>query len=269
MIEAEERTALRRAVYQVLLAMVRIMVRCGIGQPEFSEICKKSFVTAASRDTTASKASSTSQIALATGLSRKEVKRIRGTQSVSLDANVARSPAAKLLHYWYTEPEFLDALRQPKALPLTGHDQAFDTLVKRVAGDVPVGALRTALLRAGAVQECGDGSLRAVKRYFVPGDVDEKILEGLNFGFCNLIDTIAFNTTMGLLDEARFQREVHSPHIPAERLDEIRLKLQKALEEASIELDDFLAQFERTGTDEEHVDVGVGIYYVDEDMPTD
>jgi hypothetical protein len=52
----------------------------------------------------------------------------------------------------------------------------FTDLVRAVAGDVPPGAVRAELLRAAAMIELENGMLRPTKRYFVPGDFDEKAI---------------------------------------------------------------------------------------------
>ena len=103
-------------------------------------------------------------------------------------------PPARVLHLWFTDPRFLDVERAPVDLPFEGDFPSFSDLVKAAGGDVPPGAVRAELLRAAAVTEMPNGSWRPTKRYFVPGDFDEKtvtILSGILFP---MISGVAHNS---------------------------------------------------------------------------
>ena len=63
-----------------------------------------------------------------------------------------------------------------------GSGISFSSLVKRCAGDIPVGAMRTELKRIGAISENTDGLLVVNTRQHLPKDVNERLLNGIEFG---------------------------------------------------------------------------------------
>lgn len=89
------------------------------------------------------------------------------------------SPPAKVLVHWHNAPELLTPDAKPKILPFEGEAVSFTNLVKLQAGDIPPGAMRTELIRVGAVEQHSDGMLEAKKRSFVTTGVDERLVEGL------------------------------------------------------------------------------------------
>jgi hypothetical protein len=258
----------------VMLGFARTMLRCGMGYSEFAELCKQAFVEAAADVTEIQdRRNNTARVSVVTGLSRKEVSRIRREhKDVFRESLTSENPAAELLHRWFTDSAYLDAMATPRALPFEGDKPSFCDLVKEVAGDVPAGAIRTELLRAGAICEAPDGLLLATTRHFVPGDVDERILQGLGFGVRTLAETVAFNSDPVNQESGRFQREVHSPQIEPDRVEQVREVMRQVLTDLSIQVDDFLSAIETTSATyddpdlQEYVRIGVGLYYTDEEV---
>ena len=96
-----------------------------------------------------------------TGLTRKEVKRIRDRiASGELQVKVKTTPLSDVLHHWHAQQEFTDTHGRPKVLPFTGAEHSFTELVKNYGGDIPAGAMRTELKRVGAVDEDEQGNLK-------------------------------------------------------------------------------------------------------------
>lgn len=177
------------AMYACMRPLARVMLRSGITYKSFAEVAKTAFVHEAmlERDSKGRNTNS-SRVAVRTGLSRKEVRRVSETTSddrQAADAKVDHSgPPARVLHLWFTDPRFVDNAGTPLDLDFEGDSPSFADLVKAAGGDVPPGAVRAELLRAGAISEMPNGSWRPTKRYFVPGDFDEKtvtILSGILF----------------------------------------------------------------------------------------
>lgn len=97
----------------VLLPIVKLMLRCGVGCSEFVAVVKTVFVQAATEDYgLRGRPTNVSRVAAMTGLSRKEVRRIRsekGSQRWTRDMEV--TPANTVLHYWHFDPDFAEVSR--------------------------------------------------------------------------------------------------------------------------------------------------------------
>jgi Family of unknown function (DUF6502) len=183
-------------VYACLRPFARVMLRSGVTYRSFAEIAKTAFVHEAmlGRDAKG-RITNASRVAVRTGLSRKEVRRVSeltlvkdGPKSQAADH---AGPPARVLHAWHFDKRFVGADGSPLDLCFEGESPSFTELVKAVGGDVPPGAVRAELLRAGAVQDLENGLLRPMKRYFVPGDFDEKaitVMSGMLFPFISGVD---------------------------------------------------------------------------------
>jgi hypothetical protein len=68
---------LRKTLRKILLALVRTLLRNGMAYGEFDQVARKCFVDVAYRDfTPAGKKQTISNVAILTGLNRKEVKKL-------------------------------------------------------------------------------------------------------------------------------------------------------------------------------------------------
>jgi len=259
----QERTMV--AILEALKPIARALLRNGIGFREFVDVAKMAFVDVASRDYgIRGRPTNISRVAVMTGLTRKEVKRLRGVTPDGGSLIIRRSPPADLLHYWHTDPDYLTRNGVPKQLPYEGSAASFVSLVKRCAGDVPPGAMRTELKRIGAIVERENGELEAVKRHFIPSDDDDRLELGLNLGLQPLASTIAFNCDSNRQGPARFQRISYSAWIDRDDLLAVQDSLSKKLGRFLVEIDHELAAAEG---DQESVEqsnlsrVGVGVFF--------
>jgi hypothetical protein len=181
----ELQTRLLRSVYACIRPLARLLIRSGVTYKTFGELAKAAFVHEAMLESDSKgRLTNTSRVAVRTGLSRKEVRRI-------CDAGIAQKvrvdhfgPPARVLDVWHSDPRFVDATGTPRDMPFEGEMPSFSDVVRAAGGDVPPGAVRAELIRASAVVELDNDHLRPTKRYFVPGDFDEKaitILSGILF----------------------------------------------------------------------------------------
>jgi len=154
-------TRVLRAVYSTLRPITRLLIRFGITYSQFSEISKIAFVVEANREKdTNGRPLNASRIAVKTGISRKEVRRIRELKLSSSRSSVwvdGSAVPAQLLHLWYTDARYLDSAGMPLQLQMMGPCPSFADLVRRVSGDVPLGAVRAELKQAGAIEEKSAG----------------------------------------------------------------------------------------------------------------
>jgi len=252
------------ALLQAMKPIVRALLRCGIGFREFAEVGKTAFVQVATEDYgLRGRPTNVSRVAVMTGLTRKEVKRLRESSSIGDSLISRRSSPADLLHFWHTDPDYLDD-GVPKRLPYKDGAISFYNLVKRCAGDVPPGAMKTELKRIGAIVDQDNGELEVVKRFFIPSDVDERLELGLSRELTPLASTIAFNCDPDRKGPARFQRMSDSSLIDRDDLLAVQEKLSAKLGEFLTDVDEQFAQLEVSyeKSDQKNLcRVGVGMFF--------
>lgn len=260
------------AVLRLLRPLVRILLRNGMSYGTFADLTRWVYVDVAMQEfTIKGRKQSTSRVAVLTGLSRKEVKRLQGIERPDDKAQDEKyNRAARIIAAWRREPEFKNADGEPSTLSISGPWSTFSDIVRRFSGDVPVRAVLDELLRIGAVQQLDNGNIALVKKAYVPekSEVDKIHILGTDVG--HLLGTIDHNLNP-VHTEARFQRKVAYDNLPAEALPAFKKisfkKAQKLLEQ----LDGWLAENDRDvnpsveGTGR-HM-AGLGIYYFEEPYP--
>jgi hypothetical protein len=253
--------------------MARLLLRSGITYQQFEAVAKRAFVKEAALDADVrGRTTNTSRIAVKTGLSRKDVKRLR--ESLVTDATSdsgftadQSGPPARVLHAWHVDRRFLGRDSKPRDLDFQDEGSGFCALVRAVAGDVPPGAVRAELRKAGAVVELEDGRLRVVKRYYVPGNVDEKALTVMSGMVFPLIAGVAHNTDPSRTAGGFIQRYAFSQSLSMEALDRFR-EWSRGQATVFIEkIDDWLAEHESDSAETSPKDsadcgsAGIGIFY--------
>jgi hypothetical protein len=211
-----------------------------------------------------------------TGISRKEIKKIREQEDPTRwTPAMELSPGNLLLHYWHYDEDFYQEPGVPRALPLDG-EGGFTALVRRYAGDIPPGAVKEELKRAGVVDE-RDEAIRVMKRYFQPEELDADFIRNIAFSIRSVATTVVHNAKLVCRPdfnqhlnerEGRFERFVWSDHLGVENQDAfrcwVRTKGARFIEDA----DDWIGENE-TSKDSWNTQtgktVGVGLYYFEDD----
>lgn len=272
--EIQERVLV--ATIACLRPLARVLLRSGVNYRQFADIAKSAFIeeALAERDARGRQAN-VSRIAVRTGLSRKEISRIRdqrmlGESRTAAPENVVRSSghAARALQLWHSNSRFLLNDGSPRDLPFTGEGESFTSLVRLVGGDIPAGAVRAELTGAGAVVELPTGQLRPVKRYFVPGNVDEELVVGLTHIVHPVIEGLARNTGVTKKDPF-IQRLAYSDRLSPAALPLFRQIARVRCADFVQSIDDWLGSNEirMEGQTEATTRVGVGVFYYEGDPP--
>ena len=259
------------ALLVALRPLARALLRAGIGYREFAEISKTAFVGIATKDYgLRGRPTNISRVAVMTGLTRKEVKRIRNkTEAGEASVVIRMPPMTELLHRWYTEDDFVDARGLPQPLPFDGPGITFSDLVRRYGGDIPPGAMRTELKRIAAVEESEDGTLTALRRNTTGADVYEKFVSSLVISVYPAALTLAHNTDSANIDNTWVQRTATTKYIREEDLPRIQRVARDRLAEFTESIDDLFAAYESLYKRDEPVSpskaVGVSVTYFEED----
>ena len=267
----DARKHLETAIRRLLRPLVRILLRQGLSFNEFAELAKREFMEIAWDEFTPEGARpSDSRVAIMTGLTRKEVKRLRELRSDD-DADARgqhKNRASRVLSGWYRDPEFCGDDGEPRILPMDGSDNSFSQLVKRYSGDMPPRAMLDELKRVGAVTAMPDGQIQVNSRSYMPSADDPQVIRLFGDSVSDLINTWSHNLQAQNGDKW-LQRHVRSPRV-SKRAVPLFKRLARDNGQQFLEtLEDWLLSHEpnqakaSNGEQPEHTEVGVGIYFFD------
>ena len=244
-------------------------MKAGVGYREFAEISKCAFVDVATSDYgLRGRPTNISRVAVMTGLTRKEVKRLRDKISSGLHAEAVRViPPAEILDRWHSDSDYIDSNGRPLTLTFDGPSPSFSGLVKKYGGDIPPGAMRTELKRVGAVTEGENGELTVKKRYFRPFEIDEQLERSLSQATYGL--GLAVDHNLGTpSDKAWVERIAYSTKIRASDSARVRRISQDRAAEFVESIDDLFSAYETIYSEDGHEEtptvVGVGVYYFED-----
>ena len=258
------------ALLTALRPLARALLRAGIGYREFAEISKTAFVDVATKDYgIRGRPTNISRVAVMTGLTRKEVRRLRNKSESGDEVEVSRPmPMAVILHRWYTESDFIDSSGKPRDLIFDGGEHSFSELVRRFGGDIPPGAMRTELKRISAIEETDSGVLRVLKRNVSGREVNERLADGLELLVYPTILALANNTGLEPGEETWVMRTAATSGVRESDVPRLRRISSDRLAEFVESIDDLFAAYE-TLHDDDPADasqraLGVGVIYFEE-----
>lgn len=256
--------------YQVLLGpLIRILLRHGISYAEFSEIAKAVYVEVALKDfKVAGRKATRTRVAVMTGLTRKEVKRV--IDEAIKDRYEPKSKYSRLgrvLVGWHTDTDFTGPYGLPLELQYETNnpgEPTFAELVKRHSGDMSPRSILDELIRVGAVKETDAGWYRVLRREYITDAQGRDTFERTGFIVRNFINTVDFNMTKSAPGKGRFERHVFpADGIRAEDLPRFDAFLRDRCQTLLEELDNWLAKLPipDTSKGDEILHTGVGVYH--------
>lgn len=256
--------------------LARMLLRSGIGYRQFSELAKTAFMQEAlgERDSRG-RTTNVSRVAVRTGLSRKEVARLRtrlasGAACGKCDGDSVyhSNHAARVLQLWYSDSRFLTSSGSPMALPFGGDEPSFSSLVRAAGGDVPPGAVRAELSDASSIFEAEDGLLQPVKRYFVPADVGEELVVGFAHIVTPVLEGLARNTDIACT-QPFIQRLAYSDRLMPSTVPHFREVARDRASEFVQIIDDWLSSHEMRNEliAGDNCRVGLGVFYYEGQPP--
>jgi hypothetical protein len=258
------------AIFLVLRPVAKILLRYGIGFREFGEVAKTAFVDVATSDYgIRGRPTNISRVAVMTGLTRKEVRRIRDQRESGRNTiAIKTTPLTTVLHRWHSEEDYLDEEGRPATLPFAGDDSSFSSLVRRFGGDIPPGAMRTELKRVGALVEDENGNVRAIRRAIHPKTDHDKLCASLAHSAYPLLSTIAHNTNPDLSEPSWAQLTAFTADIRESDIPRIRRISVDRLTEVVESFDDVFMAYEKMSDSDEddgpRRPIAVSVFYFEE-----
>lgn len=263
--------AVLAACRHLIIPLARLLLRYGVGYREFSEVCKAAFVDVATKEYgIRGRPANLSKVAVITGLSRKEAKKVREKidSDNSLPSDQGLNPSSLVLRGWYSDPLFLSTSGVPISLSIAGKSPTLTDLVKRYAGDLPVRAVVLQMERIGLVERTKkSGRFRPVGNSFIPPNVNGQLFASGATSIHNLISTIAHNSSPATEGAPRFERYAWSNYLPENLADRFRQLVADKGQSFLEFFDAWLKKNERPVSISESKkpgsEIGVGVYYFD------
>lgn len=261
--------ALAAALHKFLSPLVRILLRNGIPFQIFAEWAKKAYVEEGmSTFPIEGKKQTTSRLSIITGLTRKDIHRLRNrAEATDQEVSAHYNRATRVIAGWRRDRKFSGPGGKPAPLPVEGGSRTFTNLVKKYSGDIPPRAILDELLRVGAIARLKDGRIRLVARVYVPQQSKVDKLEILGSDTADLIATIDHNLH-ALSRPPRFQRKVMYDNLPCEVVDTFRPHAARQSQKLLEAMDRWLSCRDRDINPfvqgKGRIRAGLGIYYFEE-----
>jgi hypothetical protein len=250
----------------VLAPLVRILLRNGVTWSEFTEIGKEVFVQVARDDYgIQGRATNTSRVALMTGLSRREVTRVKGVLLGQRPREAAApSRISQILTAWHVDPQFIGPDGRPAPLAATGAGPSLATLLKQYAGDTPHGAVIKELEELG-LMELGPQGWRVLARDYIRSASDPDRMRQAGVALHDHATTIAHNVDAKRAGPARFERMATHRSLPRRHLRAFNAYLETEGQAFLEKVDAWLsARGADHARDEKTQRTGVGVYQINE-----
>lgn len=261
------RHAWNQACRRLMQPIARMLLRGGITWKEFSELAKQSFVEVAGNDYgLAGRQTNASRVALMTGLSRREVKRVRDL----LDAEEPemapqKSKIARILSGWHQDPDFVGIDGSPKVLAADGDGASFAALLDRYAGDLPAVAITKELLRLELIEHAGKNGFRVLQRSYTGNAADPDILRQMSTALHDHGQTLAWNIDAERRGPTRYERMAFNGNMSRRAIANFERLIEERGQAFLEDIDAWLSEHESEETPAERekpIKLGVGVYLV-------
>jgi len=271
-LESQYKTKLLRALVSILKPLIRLCLRHEITHTELNELMRMTYVQVAyERYGIPGIDMSMSRAAVLTGLSRKEVGRLREALANS-DYSSKQIPnkAQSVSHGWLNDAEFTDDNGLPLTLPIrqkkSGKEHgSFVALVKRYSSDVTYGAVLDELNHIGVIEQPDENTVTLVNYAYVPHQDDLETVRIVTTSVTDLFETGLHNISSDV-DDKRFQRQVVYSHIHESLVEELKSSVEKKAQTLLETLNKEMAVAKKKSANknsEELRRIGFGMYYFD------
>ena len=266
-------TQLLQDTLEVLLVpLARLCVRRGLPFSQVEELFKHAFVAAARearREHGASGARDISQIAVATGLHRREVTRIGSAEAAKAPARPA--PATQLVTRWLSDPALRHRNGRLRKLPRLGPAPSFEALALSITRHVHARSLLDELLRRDLVELSDDGETVQLKTdRIAPSDDLTQMYGFLAANAGDHLSAAVANVLHG--DRRHFEQAIFSDSMSTDGLlkarELVRQQWQQVLQNLVPALQDMINQDRAEGREADQR-IRVGLYSFHEPNPGD
>ena len=257
-----------RSCRYLILPVVRFLLRHGVTWNEFSELSKEAYVMAArSGYGIQGRPTNNARVAMLTGLSRREVARVRDRVLDGADDQNAQqgNQISQILTGWHVDAEFMDLEGHPKDLPAIGPTGSLASLLKRYAGDLPHGAIRKEMQQRALIEELGDGQFRVLRRDYVYSELDPEVVTRMGIALHDHAATLEHNLNEQRPSAPRFEAIADNASIRPATYKVFKHLVEERGLSFLEKMDAWLSENEvdsSMNTDTRTVRLGVGVYLI-------
>jgi len=268
MADGATRARVLKALGQALEPVVLLLLRSGISWKDFADVGKEKFVTVATESFgIRGRPTNIARVAILSGLDRREVARLRhAAREPGAAPQGYMSKPAQLLHAWHHDARYLDSSGNPKELGIEGAEEgSFSELVHRYAPGIPLVAMIKELRAAGAIADVAGNRVRALKRHYIPRELNENLIRLWGSVLRDLATTFEHNVYRDQADPPRFERRAISLRVDPKALPQFREMLEREGQAFLERVDEWLAAHEVGSSADESkpgIRLGVGVYHV-------
>jgi len=255
-----------RAFRRIFRPVAGILLRAGVTWREVVDLGKATYVDVATEDFgIRGRPTNVSRVSILTGLTRREVSRIRKLLATPDDRVVeSMNHATRVLTGWYTDDEYVDADGNPRALNAEGSDVSFEALSRRYVGDVPPSTMLKELKKVGAVVEDDDGQVVAKMRTYMPRQFDAAQILSSGSVLQDLGNTVAYNLYRNEDEMPKFERRASNMRVRASAVPAFQAFLEEEGQAFLERVDAWLSANEAgEDSDETTVRLGLGAYWIE------
>lgn len=209
--EGDSKQHLLDAVSVLMKPLIQLLIQNGVTHSDLSEVLKDVYVDSVIRHFDTGPKVNRSQIAVMTGLTRKEVKRVIDRAIAVGDARRTKSRPERVLSGWFNDPNFSGPYGVPLELPYEApsDQKSFVQLVKTYGADMSPKATLEELRRGGCVKEV-DGVIKAIRRDFHFAVLSPELINRFGEVMHKVLSTATFNLQKTEQSAGFFDRLVYA-----------------------------------------------------------
>jgi len=261
-----ERSTATDALRVLFRPIARILLKAGMNWRDVADVCKSVYVDVATREFgVRGRPTNGSRVSIMTGLTRRDVSRIRKDLEGQAPGSVSSvNRATRVLSGWFQDEDFRADSGEPMLLPEAGEGASFESLCKRYCPDAPHTTMLKELQHVGAVVRNDQGLLEARSRVYIPVLADPAQMLRSGDVLKDLGDTVSYNLHRNPSDPSRFERRATNTRIPDKAVPEFRAYIEAEGQAFLERVDAWLTAHEAEGSAKSRR-LGFGGYWIEEE----
>lgn len=267
----ESGSKFEQLLYWSLRYLADLLLKLNFSTKSFVEVSKRAYVHAAEAQCKAAGYKpSVARIQRMTGLSKRDVYRVRTNESPDQSTAIKDGPMSQpeVLRKWYTDNKYTDDYGNPRELALFGDDDSISALILDYSESAQPERVIESLRLNKSIIRTKSGRFLPTRRWWSGSDSVSAAEVMLNSGLLRMCNVLSHNYGRNT-EDAWVQRTVYSAPVSAEHVNVIRRSIKSRCQEFTESIDDYIdghADPDRDISDLPRRRVGCGVFYFEEDI---